>query len=135
MFKVGKYQWATKKYDKDAKYIEHDNSFSTEEKNKSNWLRMHKTWLSIYLCKYQLIDTFDTSLMMARMIFGSLLKFHKKLLKRCKSGLFSNKTLKLNSYGWKNEHQNHLHAFEKMIKQRFHIFSYLLSNWFLENRG
>ena len=34
MFKVGKYQRVTKKYDKDAKYIEHENSFSAEEKKK-----------------------------------------------------------------------------------------------------
>lgn len=40
LFKVGKYQRAAKKYDKAAKYIEHDNSFSAEEKKQSKVLKV-----------------------------------------------------------------------------------------------
>lgn len=40
LFKVGKYQRAAKKYDKAAKYIEHDSSFSAEEKKQSKVLKV-----------------------------------------------------------------------------------------------
>lgn len=40
LFKVGKYQRAAKKYEKAAKYIEHDSSFSAEEKKQSKVLKV-----------------------------------------------------------------------------------------------
>lgn len=40
LFKVGKYQRAAKKYEKVAKYIQHDSSFSAKEKKQSKVLKV-----------------------------------------------------------------------------------------------
>ena len=55
LFKVGKYFRASKKYDKAAKYIEHDTSFSEEEKKQSKPLKVTCN-LNNAACKLKLKD-------------------------------------------------------------------------------